>query len=446
MPQAGLHYRQRPRAAVIGAGVAGLTAAYLLQRECDVTLYEADDRLGGHADTHEIAAADGRLLALDTGFIVHNARSYPNLTRLFGELGVTTAATQMSMSVRCLGCGLEYAGSLGLRGLVPRAGVLVRPEYLRMLAAIPGFYRAARRLLGPAAGAGTGPAPGPAAGTAAGQATGLTLGDFLRQGGYRPYFVAHFVIPLVAAVWSCSPAEAFSYPAAYLFRFLDNHGILGVGRSPGWRTVDGGSRSYVDKIAKQLTTVHAGAGVRAVRRVQAGVEIIDQTGAAREFSRAVIATHPDQALRMLDPPSRAEQEVLGAFSYSASAVALHTDTALLPTARAARASWNYLLGDCAGAAEQVHVSYYLNRLQGLDEQTDYIVTLNTLDRVRPESVVARMDYAHPLYTLESVAAQHRLAGLNSAVLAFAGAYHGWGFHEDGCRSGVTAARALGARW
>lgn len=454
MQQAGQqqHYRQRPRTAVIGAGVAGLTAAYVLQAECDVTLYEADGRLGGHADTHEIAAADGRLLALDTGFIVHNTRSYPNLVALFGELGVTTAPAQMSMSVRCLGCGLEYAGSLGLRGVFPTPSTLARPEYLRMLAAIPAFYRAARRLLRSPAG------------------TELTLGDFLRQGRYRPYFVGHFVIPLVAAVWSCSPAEALSYPAAYLFRFLDNHGILSAGRSPGWRTVEGGSRSYVDKIAKQLTSVQPGTGVRAVRRVRTGtetgiqarseagtqggtgagtearIEVVDESGASREFSRVVIATHPDQALRMLDPPTPAEREVLGAFRYSSSTAALHTDAALLPRAPAARASWNYLLGDCAGAAEQVHVSYYLNRLQGLDEQADYIVTLNALDRVRPESVIDRMDYAHPLYTRESVAAQRRLAGLNSPALAYAGAYHGWGFHEDGCLSGVLAARALGTRW
>ena len=205
------------------------------------------DRLGGHAHTHDIATADGRLLALDSGFLVHNTRTYPNLIRLFGELGVATQDTEMSMSVRCEGCGLEYAGSRGPLGLFPAVGSVARPEYLAALAAVPGFYRDARRLL-----ASPGPEP-------------LSLGEFLRQGGYRRYFVSHFVIPLVAAVWSCPPAEALAYPARYLFEFLDHHGMLRVARAPGWRTVTGGSRTYVEQIAKQLTTVAAGVPVRAIR-------------------------------------------------------------------------------------------------------------------------------------------------------------------------------------
>jgi predicted NAD/FAD-binding protein len=418
----------RPQVAVIGAGVAGLTAAYLLQRAYDVTLYEAQDRLGGHAHTHDIATTDGRLLALDSGFLVHNTRTYPNLIRLFGELGVATQSTEMSMSVRCEGCGLEYAGSRGPLGLFPAVGSVTRPEYLAALAAVPGFYREARGLL---------------------QSPGLqpvSLGEFLRQGGYRLYFVTHFVIPLVAAVWSCPPAEALAYPARYLFEFLDHHGMLPVGRAPGWRTVTGGSRSYVERIAKQLTTVAAGVPVRAVRRVARGADIHDGDGGTRHFARVVIATHPDEALRMLDPPTAAERQVLGAFRYTSSQVLLHTDASLLPRARAARASWNYLLHDCSATAAGVHVSYHLNRLQGLDEPTDYLVTLNTLDRVRPQRVLARMTYSHPVYDQRSVAAQGRLAELNTPTLAYAGAYHGWGFHEDGCRSGIEAARALGVDW
>ena len=418
----------RPRAAVIGSGVAGLTAAHILQRDYDVTLYEADGRLGGHADTHEVVAADGRLTALDTGFIVHNPATYPGLVRLFAELGVTTSPTEMSMSVRCQGCGLEYAGSLGAGGLFPTPGTLARPSYARLLARVPAFYRQARRLL-------AGPAD-----------DSLTLGEFLRAGRYPPYFTAHFVIPLVAAVWSCSPAEALGYPAAYLFQFLDHHGMLSVRRAAGWRTVAGGSRSYVDRIAKGLSSVQAGVPVRAVRRGSDGVDVHDDSGASARFRCAVVATHPDQALRLLDPPTPAEREVLGAFEYRSSAVALHTDARLLPRAGRARASWNYLLGDCAGAAEQVHVSYYLNRLHRLAGPTDYLVTLNALDQVRPGTVIDRMSYAHPLYTPRSVAAQRRLPDLNSPALAYAGAYHGWGFHEDGCQSGVRAARALGVRW
>ena len=418
----------RPQAAVIGAGVAGLTAAYLLQQAYDVTLYEADDRLGGHAHTHDIATADGRMLALDTGFLVHNERTYPNLVRLFAELGVATSDTEMSLSVRCEGCGLEYAGARGPLGLFPTAGSLVRPAYLGMLAAVPAFYRDARRLLG---------SP---------ERHGRTLGEFLRAGGYSPYFVGHFVVPLVAAVWSCSPGDALNYPARYLFEFLSNHGMLSVTGSPAWRSVDGGSRSYVDQIGKQLTSVQIGSPVRAISRAPGSVHIHDGDGGTRRFSRAVLATHPDQALGLLTAPTRAEREVLGAFRYTSSEVVLHTDAGLLPRAAAARASWNYLLRDCADSAANVHVSYHLNRLQGLREPIDYLVTLNAAGRVRPGSVLKKMTYSHPLYTPESVAAQQRLPGLNTPLLAFAGAYHGWGFHEDGCRSGVEAARALGVIW
>jgi predicted NAD/FAD-binding protein len=418
----------RPQVAVIGAGVAGLTAAYLLQRCYDVTLYEAQDRLGGHAHTHDVSTAGGRALALDTGFLVHSTRSYPHLVRLFGELGVATQDTEMSMSVRCEGCGLEYAGTRGLHGLFPTARSAARPQYLATLATVPRFYRDARRLL------------------ASRTPESPSLGEFLRRGSYRGYFVSHFVIPLVAAVWSCPPGDALAYPARYLFEFLDHHGMLRLGRSPGWRTVTGGSREYVDLVAKQLTTVTAGLPVRAIRRVAGGVDIHDQDGGTRHFARAVVATHPDEALRLLDPPTLAERQVLGAFRYTSSQVLLHTDAAVLPRAPAARASWNYLLRSCSGSARSVHVSYHLNRLQGLEVPADYLVTLNALDRVRPDRVLARMTYRHPLYDQRAVTAQARLAELNTPPIAFAGAYHGWGFHEDGCRSGAEAARALGVAW
>jgi len=409
--------------------VAGLTAAYLLQRAYDVTLYEGDDRLGGHAHTHEIPTGDGRLVTLDTGFIVHNAYAYPHLMRLFGELGVATRDTEMSMSVRCEGCGLEYAGARGPRGLLPVTGSLARPEYLAMLAAIPVFHASARRLLG---------APSHDA---------LTFGEFLARGRYRPYFVRHFAVPLVSAVWSCPPADALHYPARYLFEFLAHHGMLSLARSAGWRTVVGGSRAYVERIAKQLTSVRTGVPVQAIRRVPGGVDIHAGEGHAERFSRVVVATHPDQALRLLDPPTRAEREVLGAFGYTSSQVLLHTDARLLPQAPAARASWNYLLPGCQGpAGQQVKVSYHLNRLMGLAGPASYLVTLNAAGRVAPDRVLARMTYRHPLYTAGSVAAQRRLPGLNTPVIAYAGAYHGWGFHEDGCRSGAQAARSLGVAW
>ncbi len=419
------------RIAVIGSGVGGLTAGYVLARTDDVTLFEADDRLGGHAHTHLLAPADGRELPVDTGFIVHNERTYPLLTRLFTELGVTTTESEMSMSVRCAGCGLQYAGQRGPRGLAAglRRG---RGRYVRMLGEVLRFHRSARRLLDDSGYNGS-PVADP------------TFGEFLAAGGYSRYFVRHFAMPFVAAVWSCSPRTALSYPARYLFRFLDNHGLLSVTGSPPWRTVAGGSRSYVERIAKQLSTVRAGVRVRAVRRFPGGAEIRYDGDRADQFDAVVIATHPDQALRLLAEPTSAERAVLGAFRYSRNATVLHTDPDLIPASPAVRASWNYTLPSCAAPADRVQVSYYMNRLQRLSASRDYIVTLGGGGQIRAEHVLARMDYEHPIYDLASVAAQGRLPELNDGVTAYAGAYHGWGFHEDGCRSGVAAAASLGGR-
>jgi uncharacterized protein len=412
------------RIAVIGAGISGLTAGYVLSRTDSVTLFEAESRLGGHADTRMAGQ-----VPVDTGFIVYNELTYPLLTRLFAELGVATRPSEMSMSVRCGGCGLHYAGKRGLGGLVPglsRGG----HRFLRMLADVPRFHRAGRRLL------------------ADGVPGDLTFGAFLDRGGYSGYFQAHFALPLVAAVWSCPAGTALEYPAGYLFAFLANHGMLSVSGSPPWRTVAGGSRCYVERAAGRLACVRLGVPVRAVRRHPDGVEIRDASGRASDFDAVVIATHPDQALRLLDRPTRAEREVLGAFTYTPNPALLHTDTSLLPRRPGIRASWNYELGHCQAARTGAgpRISYHMNRLQGLPVGQDYIVTLNGQGAVDPGKVIGRMEYAHPAYTPASVAAQRRLPELNTPVSAFAGAYHGWGFHEDGCRSGAQAASALGVTW
>jgi uncharacterized protein len=420
------------RIAVIGSGVAGLTAGYVLARTDHVTLFEADGRLGGHAHTHQIPQSDGRELAIDTGFIVHNQRTYPLLTRLFTELGVTTQESEMSMSVRCAGCGLQYAGRRGPRGLL--AGVRRgRGRYVRMLGEVLRFHRSARALIGAGSQAGSSEAE-------------VTLGDFLAEGGYSRYFVTHFAMPFVAAVWSCAPQTALSYPARYLFSFLGNHGLLSVTGSPPWRTVTGGSRSYVERVAKQLAAVRTGTQVRAVRRFPGGAEIRHGADHADQFDAVVIATHPDQALRLLADPTTAERQVLGTFRYAPNATVLHTDASFIPASPAVRASWNYALPSCAASAAQVQVSYYMNRLQRLTASQDYIVTLNAEGQISPEHVLARMGYQHPIYDHASVAAQRLLPDLNDGVTAYAGAYHGWGFHEDGCRSGVAAAQSLGRRW
>jgi uncharacterized protein len=330
----------------------------------------------------------------------------------------------MSMSVRCLGCGLEYAGARKLPGLFPRVDNLRRGRYLRMLAEIPRYFRHARHMLRDGG-------------------DDVTLGEF--AAGYSPYFTQHFLLPMVSAVWSAPEKVSRAYPMRYLFEFLDHHGLLSVSGSPMWRTVVGGSREYVERAAKGLTAVHVGTPVRSVRRFPGGVEVRDDAGDLHTVDRVVIATHPDQALALLSDATPEEKQVLGAFSYSRNETWLHTDASLLPPSAGARASWNYLKPTCAGG-EQVLVSYDMNRLMRLDEPTPYVVTLNATDRVDPASVLAKMTYEHPVYTSESVAAQRLLPSLSTGETAFAGAYHGWGFHEDGCASGVRAAAAFGVTW
>jgi predicted NAD/FAD-binding protein/DUF1365 family protein len=431
------------RVAVIGSGVAGLTAAHVLARETSVTLYEADSRLGGHADTH-VVEDEGGSWAIDTGFIVHNERTYPHLLRLFDELGVETQESDMSMSVRSDDQGLEWAGALGLAGLFPTWRNAVRPSYLRMLTEIPRFHRMARTLLAsdPREGAVTG------GGLLTALDTDETLGSFLERGSFSPLFRTHFMESLVACVWSCDPAVALDYPARYLFTFLQHHGMLQVFGSPQWRTVTGGSREYVAKVAARLPDVRTGTKVTSVLETPTGVRVTDGNGQVDTFDAVVLATHPAQALAMLAEPTEAQRDVLGAMPYSRNTAQLHTDTSVLPRHRRARASWNYLRRPSA-ADRAVTVSYDMTRLMRLTVPEDgrrFIVTLGGQDLVDPDQVLETMEYEHPLYTPASVAAQRRLLECHTERLTFAGAWHGWGFHEDGARSGVEAARMLGVGW
>jgi uncharacterized protein len=425
----------RRRVAVVGSGVAGLTTAYLLQRRYDVLLFEADDRLGGHAHTHDLPDPRAGALAVDSGFIVHNERTYPNLLRLFGELGVATQETEMSMSVRCISCGLEYAGAKGPRGVFARPANLRDLRFLRMLGEIKRFHRHARRLL---------------ATPTRDSVDSATLGQFLEQGRYSAYFADHFLVPLVSAVWSTGPELVLRYPARYLFEFLDHHGMLSVTGSPCWRTVVGGSRAYVERAVKGLSAVNISTPVRAVERREAGVTLWDEAGGRHEVDYVVLATHPDQALRVLADPSPAEVAVLGAIGYSRNETVLHTDASLLPRSEAARSCWNYLVPHCGTrlgpTTERAVVTYHMNRLQRFEAEHDYLVTLNATEAIDEARVLARMVYEHPAYTPESVAAQARLPELSTGRTAYAGAYHGWGFHEDGCASGVAAAAAFGVDW
>jgi predicted NAD/FAD-binding protein/DUF1365 family protein len=421
----------RERVAVIGSGVAGLTAAWVISKSADVTLYEADERLGGHADTHDVTL-EGDTHAVDTGFIVHNDRTYPVLTRLFDELGVDTRPSEMSLSVRDDRTGVQWAGALGVRGLFPNLRMALHPEHLRMLVEIPRFHRRAKRLLR----------------SSTEPASAQTMDEFLRDGRFSSHFRRHFMEPLIAAVWSCDPQLALRYPAEYLFTFLHHHGMLRVFGSPRWRTIVGGSRTYVDKMATAVDDVRVGTKVTCVVEERDGVHITDSSGTTTQFVAAVIATHPLQALGFLGAPTLAQMAVLAWIPYSRNEAILHTDTSLLPSAVRARAAWNFLRRDPSTGEDAVGltVTYDLSRLQDLSTTSPLLLTLGGSGLVDEADVLARMEYEHPLYSPTSVAARRQLPGINTKRLAFAGAYHGWGFHEDGARSGLAAAEHLGFTW
>jgi predicted NAD/FAD-binding protein len=411
--------------AVIGGGVAGLTAAYALSGRDRVTLYESDTRLGGHAHTHLVDRGDGTAIAVDSAFLVHNERTYPTLCRLLTELGVVTQQSEMSMSVRDEDTGLEYAGARGIHGLFS-SWHSAHPRYLRMLTKIVRFHRVATRLLHD--------------GT---DDDVETLGAFLNRHGFSAFFVDHFITPLVAAVWSCGGGDALHYPARYLFVFLDHHGMLSVFGSPTWRTVTGGSANYVAAIASRLHEVAIQNPVHSLRRLPDGALVQAGAEPPRFFDAVVVAVHPDQALLLLDAPSPCERTVLAAIPYSTNRAQLHTDESVLPRRRHARASWNYLI---APDKDHVVVTYDVSRLMRIDASRRFLVTFGGQDRVDPGSVIAEMTYCHPLYTPESVAAQRLLPTIDDDHVVFAGAYHGWRFHEDGAASGLRAARRLGADW
>ncbi|WP_046315962.1 FAD-dependent oxidoreductase [Mycobacterium sp. UM_Kg1] len=416
---------RRRSVAVIGSGVAGLTAAYVLSRNCRVTLYEADTRLGGHAHTHCLTADDGSALGVDSAFLVYNDRTYPTLCRLFDELGVCGTETDMSMSVRNDATGLEYAGAQGTAGLFASPRTL-RPRHLLMLAEIRRFHRAATAVLRQSTPDDLEP-----------------LGAFLARHGFSSYFIVNFITPLVAAVWSCPADDALSYPARYLFTFLQHHGMLSVFGSPTWRTVTGGSATYVNRIAEQVDEICTDSIVWALRRVPDGVLLHAPDVGQRHFDAAVVAVHPDQALRLLHSPTPKERAVLGAMPYSTNHALLHTDESVLPRHARARASWNYRITE---DRRGVLVTYDVSRLMRIKSRRRFLVTLGGADLVDPRAVLAEMTYQHPLFTPESVAAQRRLAELGDHRIVYAGAYHGWGFHEDGAASGVRAAWRLGVDW
>lgn len=410
--------------AVVGSGIAGLGAAWLLSRQHEVVLFERESRLGGHTHTHQVEQG-GRAYRVDTGFIVFNPGNYPLLTKLFDELGVPSQPTTMSFSVHDDGNGLEY-NATDLNGLFCQRRNLVSPRFWRMVREITRFYRDAPALLAD-------PGPGP------------TLGSYLRERNYSDLFVRDHLVPMASALWSSPSETILDFPAKYLVRFMDNHHMLQVRDRPMWRVVCGGSSRYIEAMQKTWNVqLRLSSPVREVRRDAAGVEIATDRGSER-FDQVVMACHSDQALALLADPSEAEREVLGAIHYQANETVLHTDASLLPRQRKAWAAWNAYVPKAPGAP--CTVSYCMNHLQSLDSPEPFVVTLGRGQAIDPGKVLARMQYQHPVYTHASVAAQGRRGEINGGNRTwFAGAYWGFGFHEDGLRSGVEVARALGATW
>jgi predicted NAD/FAD-binding protein len=403
------------RVAVIGAGVSGLGAAYLLSRAHEVTVFERDERAGGHVRTIRRGG-----LALDTGFLVHNEPNYPQLTRLFRELDVRVQAAEMSFSVSCGDCGLEWSGRRPFAQ--PRRAL--DPRFLALLREVGRWLRTARRSLDDA------------------DYEQLTLEQYVAERGYSRRFRSHFLVPLTSALWSTAPERALDFPAGYAIRFFERHGMLGFGRFR-WRSVAGGADTYVSALLARLASVRLGLGVRSLRRTTDGVVVRTEDGELHAFDKVVVATHAGQGLRLLEDPSDDERRVLGAWRSSRNEAVLHTDARFLPHARAARASWNYQLN----GATKPTVTYYLNKLQALESDEDWCLTLNRTAEIDPERIVDRTVFEHPLYTIESLRAQRELPRISGARhTLYAGAYHGYGFHEDGLESGVRAAAALGVAW
>lgn len=415
------------RIAVVGTGIAGLATAHLLRRHHDVVVLEADDRIGGHTHTVRVDLAD-ETHHVDCGFIVHNERNYPLLTRLFDELGVATRMSDMSFSVSDERTGLEWSGS-SLRGTFAQPGNAARPAFWRMLGEILRFNRMARRHLAD-------PAADPS----------VTLAELLERHRFRGLVVDDYVVPLGASIWSADPTTFARYPALTLFRFLDHHGLVSLGGRPRWRTVEGGSSAYVDRLVAPFRhRVRLATPVRKVVRQRDGVDVVTDAAGAERFDHVVLACHSDQALELLADPSPAERSILGAIRYQPNVITLHTDRRMLPRSRRAWASWNYHV--TTDQRPLPTLTYHMNRLQGLESREEICVTLNRHDEIDPARVLRRLEMSHPVYDPGAIAAQGRLAEIQGVGGTwFAGAYWGEGFHEDGMESAVAVAEGLGVRW
>jgi len=409
--------------AIIGSGIAGLTSAYLLNRRHAITVFEASDWIGGHTHTVDVQV-DGKSYAIDTGFIVFNDWTYPNFIRLLSQLGVGFKNTEMSFSVSDPASGVEYNGN-NLNSLFAQRRNLISPKFWGMVRDILRFNREALNDLNQQR-----------------IARDMTLGDYLKANGYSERFIQHYIVPMGAAIWSMSLHDMLGFPLQFFVRFFKNHGLLSISDRPQWCVIEGGSSRYVAPLSESFKQhIRLNCPVSRVVRDATGVTLHSTAGAER-FDKVVFACHSDQALALLDEPTRVEQDVLGALPYADNDVVLHTDTRLLPKRPLAWASWNYRLG--GPASQSAAVTYNMNILQGIQSDSTFCVSLNQTAAIDPSKILARYTYAHPQYSLAGTAAQARweeLLGANHSY--FCGAYWANGFHEDGVVSALRVAREFG---
>lgn len=415
----------KERIAIIGSGISGLTSAWLLREKYDVHLYEAGDYLGGHTQTNDINV-DGKTYPVNSGFIVFNDWTYPNFIRLMDRLGVAAEDSDMSFSVKCERSGIEYNGHT-LDSLFAQRKNIFNFRFLWMIRDILKFNKETRAEL--------------ESGTVS---NSETLGSYLERKGYSDYFRRYYIIPMGAAIWSASEAMMMDFPLYFFLRFFNNHGMLSVDERPQWRVISNGSRSYVRRIEQDLNAdqIYLNTEVTRVERDSLGVMLYSARGAER-FSQVIFACHSDQALKMLAQPSQTEQDILGAIPYKMNDVVLHTDSSILPRSKKAWAAWNYHIGQ--KNQDTVAVTYYMNRLQNFDDApVDFCVTLNKTQDIDPTKILRSFRYAHPVFTLEGMAAQKRHAEISGNNRShFCGAYWFNGFHEDGVKSALRVTESLG---